>query len=158
MKIWIGKFVSTKLRTFLLAVCSFLSFNSEANDMRVVLDLVVFNYLDRPIFAVNVDGRGYEVSGAYPETGKSTTAGFELQLGPKIVTWTLDGPKGAPRNGETVRNKNALELNQNRIVPGAKFLSVHIYPDDTVELITSARFPHASARGEREFANRKPAK
>lgn len=126
--------------------------------MRIALDLVVFNYLDRPVFAVNVDGRGYEVSSAYPETGKSTTVGFELQLGPKIVTWTLDGPNGAPRNGETVQNKNALELSRNRMVPGAKFLAVHIYPDDTVELITSAQFPHASARGEREFANRKSAK
>lgn len=145
--------IRVKRRNLMLAACGFLLLNAcEAKDMRVVLDLVVFNYLDRPIFAVNVDGIGYEVSGAYPETGKSTTTGFELKLGPKIVTWKLDGPKGAPRIGEKVQNKNALELSQNQIVPGAKFIAVHIYPDDTVELITSVNFPHATARGEKEAA------
>lgn len=142
-----------RLRNIMLAACGFLLLHAcEAKDMRVALDLVVFNYLDRPIFAVNVDGIGYEVSGAYPETGKSTTTGFELKLGPKIVTWKLDGPKGAARVGEKVQNKNVLELNQNQIVPGSKFLSVHIYPDDTVELITSVHFPHATARGEKDAA------
>lgn len=131
-----------------------LSSASEAKDMRVVLDLVVFNYLDRPIQAVTVDGAGYEVSGAYPETGKSTTVGFGFKLGPKTVTWRLDGPKGAPRNDEKVQNKNPLELSRSQIVPGAKFLSVHIYPDDTVELITTVNFPHVSARWEAEIANR----
>lgn len=120
--------------------------------MRVVLDMVLFNYLDRPIFAVSVDGVGYEVSGAYPETGKSTTTGVEFKLGPKIVMWKLDGPKGTPRNGETVQNRNQLELTQNQIVSGAKFLSVHIYADDTVELITSTHFPHVSVRGKKEVA------
>ncbi|MBP1202830.1 hypothetical protein JOD97_000844 [Duganella sp. 1411] len=145
--------IPVKRRNLMLAACGFLLLNAcEAKDMRVVLDLVVFNYLDRPIFAVNVDGIGYEVSGAYPETGKTTTTGFALKLGPKIVTWKLDGPKGAPRIGERVHNKNALELSQNQIVPGAKFISVHIYPDDTVELITSVNFPHATARGEKEAA------
>jgi hypothetical protein len=118
----------------------------------MVLDLVLFNYLDRPIFAVNVDGIGYEVSDAYPATGKSTTTGFAFTLGPKIDTWQLDGPKGTPRNGEIVQNKNALELTHSQIVPGAKFISVHIYPDDTVELITSTHFPRSTARGEKEAA------
>ena len=137
----------------MLAACGFLILNAcEAKDMRVVLDLVLFNYLDRPIFAVNVDGVGYEVSGAYPETGKSTTTGFALTLGPKVVTWRLDGPKGTPRNGETVQNKNASALTQSQIVPGAKFISVHIYPDDTVELLVSGHFPRATARGEKEAA------
>jgi len=142
-----------KRRSILLAAGGFLLLNAcEAKDMRVVLDMVLFNYLDRPIFAVSVDGMGYEVSGAYPETGKTTTTGVEFELGPKIVSWKLDGPKGKPRNGETVQNKNTLELTRNQIVPGAKFLSVHIYADDTVELITSVHFPQVSARGEKEVA------
>ena len=145
--------MSTRRRFFLSAAGGFLLLNAcEAKDMRVVLDLVVFSYLDRPIFEVTIDGNGYEVSGAYPETGKTTTTDFELKLGPKIVSWRLDGPKGKPRNGETVRNKNALELTQSQIVQGAKFISVHIYPDDTVELITSVHFPQVSARGEKAVA------
>jgi hypothetical protein len=63
----------------MLAACGFLLLNAcEAKDMRVVLDLVLFNYLDRPICAVNVESIGYEVSGAYPETGKSTTVNVDL--------------------------------------------------------------------------------
>lgn len=144
-------FARSKRRSLLLAAGGFLLLNAcEAKDMRVVLDMVLFNYLDRPIFAVSVDGMGYEVSGAYPETGKATTTGIEFTLGPKIVLWKLDGPKGKARNGETVQNKNPLELTRSQIVPGAKFLSVHIYADDTVELITSAHFPQVSARGEKE--------
>ncbi|USX11314.1 hypothetical protein NHH88_16460 [Oxalobacteraceae bacterium OTU3CAMAD1] len=153
LKTKVAEVTGAKRRNIMLAACGFLLLNAcEAKDMRVVLDLVLFNYLDRPIFAVNVDGVGYEVSGAYPETGKSTTTGFALTLGPKVVTWKLDGPKGTPRNGETVQNKNALALTQSEIVPGAKFISVHIYPDDTVELVTSAHFPRATARGEKAAA------
>ena len=144
--------MSARRRLFLTAAGGFLLLNTcEAKDMRVVLDLVVFSYLDRPIFEVNVDGRGDESSGAYPRTGKSTTTGVEFTLGPKKVTWRLGGPKGMPRNGDTVQNKNSLELKQ--ILPGAQFLAVHIYPDDTVELLTTIHFPHASPRGEKEIAN-----
>ena len=145
-----GVLVVIKRRGVLLAAAGFLLCKaSEAKDMRVVLDLVVFSYLDRPIFEVNVDGRGEESSGAHPRTGKSTTTGVELKLGLKKVTWRLGGPKGMPRNGDVVQNKNPLELNE--IVPGAQFLSVHIYPDDTVELMTTIHFPHASPRGEKEI-------
>jgi hypothetical protein len=120
----------------------------ESENMRVILDVVVFSYLDRPIFEIEVDGKGDESSGVYPQTGKSTSAGIELQLGSKEVTWRLDGPQGAARNGETVSNKNNLKLDY--VMPGAKFLAIHIYPDDTVELITSVHFPQLSIRGETE--------
>lgn len=144
-----------KRRIFLLAAGGFLSLKAcGAKDMRVVLDMVLFNYWDRPIFAVDVDGIGYGVSDAYPATGKSTTTDVEFKLGPKIVTWKLDGPKGTPRNGEKLQNKNKLELTRNQIVSGAKFLSVHIYPDETVELITSVHFPHISVRREEQEARR----
>jgi len=140
-----------KRRNFLFAAAGFFLLNAcEAKNMRVVLDMVVFSYLDRPIFEVNVDGKGDEVSDVYPRTGKGTTTGVEFTLGPKKVSWTLSGPKGMPRNGEIVHNKNSLELT--KVSPGAKFLSVHIYPDDTVELLTSVHFPQVSARGEKEIA------
>lgn len=71
--------------------------------------------------------------------------GVPFELGPKTVTWRLDGPKGTPRNGETVTNKNPLRLDT--VVPRAKYLGVHIYPDDTVELITSVAIPSKTRRG-----------
>lgn len=118
--------------------------------MRVVLDIVLFSYLDRPIFDVFIDGKAGESSGVYPETGGSTIAGVQLALGPKKVTWRLDGPEGMARNGDTVANKNALQLNE--VVAGARFLAIHIYPDETVELVSSVHFPQRSARGDAEIA------
>jgi hypothetical protein len=122
----------------------------EAKAMKVVLNVVLFSYLDRPIFAVEIDGKVGETSDAYPNTGKGVIAGVEFTLGVKKVTWKLDGPKGAARNGETVTNKNHLELNE--IVPGARYLGIHIYPGDIVELSTSVGRPEFTARGLREVA------
>ena len=118
--------------------------------MKVVLNVVLFSYLDRPIFGVEIDGKADESSGVYPNTGGGTTVGVEFMLGSKKVSWKLDGPEGAPRNGETVWNKNKLELKE--VAPGAKYLAVHIYPDEMVELLTSAERPYFSARGEVEIA------
>ena len=113
--------------------------------MKVVLNIVVFSYWNRPIFEVNIDGKGDEASAAYPNTGNGVTAGVSLALGPKKVTWRLGGPEGLPRNGDTLVNKNRLELVD--VVPGANYLGIHIYPDETVELSTSVGRPEPSANG-----------
>jgi hypothetical protein len=134
-------------RTFITVLTSFfLSTACETKPMKVVLNVVLFSYLDRPIFDVYIDDGGFgETSGSYPNTGKGVVAGVSLTLGPKKVSWRLDGPEGTPRNGETVVNKNALELTD--IVPGAEYLGVHIYPDETVEFSTSVGRPDFSAKG-----------
>lgn len=61
--------------------------------MNVMLNVVLFSYLDRPIFDVRIDGAVGETSDAYPNTGKGVIAGVEFTLGPKKVTWKLDGPE-----------------------------------------------------------------
>jgi hypothetical protein len=133
-------------RAFVTALGSLFFINAcEAKSMKVVLNVVLFSYLDRPIFEVEIDGKVGETSDSYPNTGKGVIAGVEFTLGVKRVTWRLDGPKGAPRNGEKVVNKNHLELNE--IVSGARYLGLHIYPDDTVELTTSVGRPDFTARG-----------
>ena len=124
-----------------------------ARPRTVALSVCVYSYLDRPIFEILVDGKVDEVSGAYPETGGGTITGVRFKLGPKRVTWRLSGPPGAPRNGETVESANQVALDD--IVPGARYLAVHIYPDDTVELLTSVQRPRASPRGEKEIARMK---
>lgn len=113
--------------------------------MTVTLDVVTFNYLNRPIYDVFIDGKAGDSSTAYPATGGSTITGVRLALGPKVVTWKLDGKRGTPRNGETVSAKNAPQLTE---VPGdAVFLAVHIYPDETVELIPSRHYPRKTEKG-----------
>lgn len=122
----------------------------EKSSMNVTLNVVLFSYLDRPIFDVRIDGAVGETSDAYPNTGKGVIAGVEFTLGPKKVTWKLDGPRGAPRVGDTVVNKNPLELRD--IIPDASYLGVHIYPDETVEFTISVMRPEFTANGIRQAA------
>lgn len=122
------------------------SLSACSSTRRVVsLDVVTFNYLNRPILDVYIDGKSGDSSTAYPQTGGSTIAGVKLQLGPKLVTWKLDGKRGMARNGETVTARNALELQD--VPKDAVFLAIHIYPDETVELITSQHYPRKTEKG-----------
>jgi hypothetical protein len=136
-------FIASLGSLFFISAC-------EAKSMKIVLNIVVFSYWNRPIFEVNIDGQGDEASGAYPNTGKGVTGGVSLTLGPKKVSWRLDGPEGMPRNGDTLVNKNRLELVD--IHPGARYLGIHIYPDETVELSTSVGRPEPSEKGLNETA------
>ena len=111
----------------------------------VTLDVVTFNYLDRFIFDVFVGGESGDSSTPYPETGGSTIMGVRFRLGPQKVTWRLDGPRGTPRNGETVTAKNVPVLGP--VPRDAVFLGVHIYPDETVELIPTRHYPRATEKG-----------
>lgn len=120
-------------------------FACKTRPRAVSLDVVTFNYLDRPIFDVFIDGKSGDSSTAYPQTGGSTISGVQLKLGPKQVTWKLDGLEGTPRNGETVTVKNRLQLTD--VPPDAVFLAIHIYPDETVELLTSRHYPDATEKG-----------
>ena len=56
-------------------------------------------------------------------TGSGVYEGAEFNLGRKVA-WRLDGPEGFPRYGETLANKNRVELIS--IVIGAQYLEVHI--------------------------------
>lgn len=113
--------------------------------MTIIVEAVLFSYLDRPIFDVVVGATDVGVSGAYPNTGGGTMSGARFISGAQFVRWTLGGPPGMIRNGEVVKAKNSPEL----VTPvhGEQYLSVHIYPDDTVELIYSKNYPQASPRG-----------
>lgn len=113
----------------------------------VVLDMVLFNYLPRPVFDVYVNGRAGLGSGAYPETGGGVIVGAEFQLGSQEVSWRLGGPEGMVRNGETVRAKNVPEVQV--IPPGSRYVAIHIYPDETVEITFSEFLPDETAKGTR---------
>jgi hypothetical protein len=129
------------------------AFNAcEAKPM-ITLDVVLFSYLDRPIFDVLVGNRNIGVAGPFPHSGRGTMSGMQFTLGSQKVTWTLDGPEGMARNGEVVTAKNQPELKN--IPPGARYLAVHIYPDDTVEFLFSEHFPGLSQQGEKSIADRK---
>ena len=64
------------LGLFLLSAC-------EEKPMTVTLDVVLFSYLDRPIFDVFVNNDVGHGSGVYPRTGGGTISGVKLKLGPQ---------------------------------------------------------------------------
>lgn len=114
----------------------------------VVLDMVVFSYLPRPIFDVYLNGKGGDSSFVYPETGGSTITGVVVPLGSQKVSWRLGGPEGMVGNGDRVEAANVLPLVS--VSDSAKFIAVHIYQDSTVELIATQHYPRPTERGVRE--------
>lgn len=122
------------LGLFLLSAC-------EAKTMTVTLDVVLFSYLDRPIFDVLVSKRDVGVAGEYPRSGRGTMMGMQFPVGPQKVTWRFAD------TGETVTAKNAPVLKD--LTHNARYLAIHIYSDDTVEFIYTEHFPGLSERGEK---------
>ncbi len=116
----------------------------------VYFDVNLKSYLDRPIFDVYLNGRDIGVAGGHPHGGNGgLMTGVPVPLGPQVVTWRLDGvdkdEKPYLDNGVVVRasNQPILQRSDSKL----RYLGVHIYPDNTVELVPEAFWPEASPRG-----------
>jgi len=109
----------------------------------VYLDVAGHDYLERPIFDIRLNG--IEIG-----SGGALMTGVPIKLGPQVITWRLDGAdsKGVPfkDNGNTVKAANAPDLKL--IDPQFRYLGVHIYPDNTVEVIPERFWPEKTERGE----------
>jgi hypothetical protein len=122
----------------------------EAKPMTVYLNISLISYLDRPIFDVFMNGVDFGVAPPQGFYGSNAIMlGQPITLGSQKVTWRLGGPEGMPRNGETVTAKNTPDLTV--IPPGVKWLALHVYDDDTVELAFSKGSPDEleTARGKK---------
>lgn len=109
-------------------------------------DVALHSYLDRPIFDVYLNGIDIGVAAGQPHRGAGgLMTGVAVPLGPQSVSWRLDGPEGMPGNGDTVNAKNQPILSR----PDAKkgYLGVHIYPDNTVEVIPESYWPEKTPKG-----------
>ncbi|SFG12125.1 hypothetical protein SAMN05518865_108205 [Duganella sp. CF458] len=113
----------------------------------IVLSVVLFNYVNRPIFEVLLNGSDIGGAMAYGGGGGIMT-GETIPFGAQTLSWRLSGPEGTPRNGDTVMAKNALAIGKNQVPPNSRYLGVHIYPDDTAEFTFSQYIPEVSPRGE----------
>ena len=112
----------------------------KAKPMSIVLDVSMFSYIERPIFDVLLNGKDIGGSLGYRFYGSnSVIVDMAIPLGPQVVTWRLDGPKGTPGNGDLVKAKNTPMLTD--VPKGTKWLAVHIYDDNTVELALSRGSP-----------------
>jgi hypothetical protein len=112
----------------------------------ITITVVLYSFLDRPIFDIHLNGSDIGVSGPYGTT--SMVTGVEVPMGEQKLTWRLGGPKGRPRNGETVALKNKVVISPSDIPSGAHYMGVCLYPDDTAEFSFSEFMPEYSVRGE----------
>jgi hypothetical protein len=119
----------------------------------IVLDVEMFSYVDHVLTDIVFNGTGLGVMNRYGGTG--TIVGVSIPFGVQTLAWTLDGPKGTPRNGERVRIKNSLVITPEQIPPGTNYLGLHLYPDDTAEVTFSDQIPERTTRGKQILANRK---
>lgn len=51
--------------------------------------------------------------------------------------------------------KNTLMIKPEQILPGTRYLGLHLYPDDTAEVTFSESMPEKSTRGREIIADRK---
>jgi hypothetical protein len=117
----------------------------------VYFDVNLYSYLERPIFDVYLNGKFIGDAAGQPHRGKGgLMTGVAVPVGPQVVTWRLDGvdTNGKPYsdNGVTVKATNQPAL----LKPDAKltYLGVHIYPDNSVELVPEPFWPEKTSRGE----------
>lgn len=113
--------------------------DKEKKDV-VYFDVSAFDYFNRPIFEIRLNG--IEVGSG----GGALMTGVPIPLGTQAVTWRLGGPEGMPGNGDKVKATNQPVLQR----PDAKLrcLGVHIYPDNSVELAPGESWPEMTPRGE----------
>lgn len=110
-------------------------------------DVGLKSYLERPIHEVLVNGYDIGVAGGQPHGGPGgLMAGIPIHPGPQTVTWRLGGPEGMPGNDDMVTAVNRPVVTQE--AAKHRYLGVHIYPDNTVELIPEDGWPQQTARGE----------
>lgn len=117
------------------------------------LNVVMYSYVDRVITDIIFNGTDLGVANRYGGTG--TITGVRIPFGIQTLTWTLDGPKGTPRNGERVKMKNKLIISPEDIPSGTRYLGLHLYPDDTAEITFAQFIPETTARGEKILLARK---
>jgi hypothetical protein len=108
----------------------------------IVMDVVVFNYTDSPIFEVLLNNRVDGGSAAY-DGGRAIVTGVTIPIGPQTLSWRDAG------SGKTFVAKNSLTLTPDKIPSDAHYLAIHIYQDKTAELTFARHLPDATPRGQK---------
>jgi hypothetical protein len=110
----------------------------------IVLDVVMYSYVDRVITDIIFNDTDLGVMNRYGSTG--TIVGVGIPFGLQTLQWTLGGPKGTPRNGDVVDVNGKLTIYRQQIPEGTRYLGLHLYPDDTAEVTFDAFLPQRKQR------------
>lgn len=120
--------------------------NREKNiETGIFLNVVAYNFMDRPILDILFNGEDLGVSGPFGLTG--TITGVRVPFGIQKLTWRLDGAEGMPRLGDTVTARNQLAVREQDLKPDTRYIGLHLYQDETAELTFSMHIPELTARG-----------
>mgnify|MGYP000867194502 CR=1 FL=1 len=94
-----------------------------------------FHY-DPSYNAYMVKLNGHEIGGGFGG-GMNTSP---VKFGPQVITWEESN------SDKLHRAKNQVTLTKEDL-KGVKYLAVHLYPDDTVEVTTSNNWPNPTEKG-----------
>ncbi|MDD9316370.1 MULTISPECIES: hypothetical protein [Acinetobacter] len=94
-----------------------------------------FHY-DPSYNAYMVKLNGHEIGGGFGG-GMNTSP---VKFGPQVITWEESN------SDKLHRAKNQVTLTKEDL-KGMKYLAVHLYPDDTVEVTTSNNWPNPTEKG-----------
>jgi hypothetical protein len=100
-----------------------------------VLTTTSFSY-DPSYRPYMVKVNGHEVGGGYG----SATMRSAVILGPQIITWGEDNSK---RKHQAI---NIVNLSKDDL-KNKRYLAVHLYPDDSVDIVTSENGPRPTQKG-----------
>ena len=113
----------------------------------VVLSVVLFNYHNRTIFDVLLNGGDIGLAGPWGGGGGVMT-GVTVPLGKQTLSWRWAD------TGDTVTVANVLTLTADQVSSDDRYLGVHIYFDNTAELTLSQYLPEITPKGERMYKER----
>ncbi len=105
----------------------------------IVLSVVLYSYLDYPIFDVMLNGSG--IGGANSHGTNGMITGIRVPFGKQALTWRDAG------SGKTISIRDTITLTEERIPADARYLAVNIYPDDTAEFVFDESIPDPTPRG-----------
>ncbi|MFI8145594.1 hypothetical protein [Acinetobacter sp. ABJ_C5_2] len=94
-----------------------------------------------------VEMNGSEIGGGF---GNATLTN-SIKVGEQVITWGESNSK----KKHTAKNQVIITKEQ---LKGKKYLAVHLYPDDTVEITTSNNWPDATEKGMKWMHDLKKAK
>ena len=115
--------------------------NNPKNNV-TYFDVVLFSYLDYPIFDVYLNGIDIGVASPFGGGGGLMT-GVAVPLRAQEISWRDAG------KGDTKKASNQPTLTQQDLK--MKYLGVYIYPDNTVEIQPSQFWPETTVRGDKLY-------
>lgn len=100
----------------------------------VYMDVSAYAYTPYALNGMTINGRELMTAG-----GGGLTTGEVFDIGPQQISWE------SGKDGTVHTAKNTVILNKPK--RDETYLGIHVYPDDTVELIPSSDWPKKTEKG-----------